>query len=81
MKKTYIEKKMKIFIFLYLIFINYIYKMKKAISYIYKKCWDIIANPNAHVSIHVLNFGDEIMHFLKKVSLLLKKYCLHSDCL
>ena len=31
---------------LYLISINYIYKMKKIISYIYKKCWDIIANPN-----------------------------------
>ena len=30
---------------LYLISINYIYKMKKIIFYIYKKCWDIIANP------------------------------------
>ena len=24
--------------------------MKKIISYIYKKCWDIIANPNANLS-------------------------------
>ena len=30
---------------LYLISINYIYKMKKIVFYIYKKCWDIIANP------------------------------------
>ena len=38
------EKKEKLK--LYLISINYIYKMKKIISYIYKKCWDIIANPS-----------------------------------
>ena len=33
---------------LYLISINYIYKMKKIIFYIYKKCWDIIANPSIY---------------------------------
>ena len=31
---------------LYLISINYIYKMKKIIFYIYKNCWDRIANPS-----------------------------------
>ena len=36
---------------LYLISINYIYKMKKIISYIYKKCWDIIANPTGYITI------------------------------
>ena len=42
------EKKEKLK--LYLISINYIYKMKKIISYIYKKCWDIIANPTVFVA-------------------------------
>ena len=37
---------------LYLISINYIYKMKKIIFYIYKKCWDIIANPTVTASYH-----------------------------
>ena len=46
------EKKEKLK--LYLISINYIYKMKKIIFYIYKKCWDIIANPRGQGGIRFL---------------------------